>query len=123
MNKSPLSRSSLSPRNLVVKPFVEEEAAWAAFLTLPQLVVDRSNFAATTQALADRFAIAGGLYQHGEAVDPFAHVDEAQRQMHLYVRRKQRRHATVSASVISMATNAGGASSCFHRRRTRPSIP
>lgn len=23
------------------------------------------------------------LHQHGEAVDPFAHVDEAQRQMHL----------------------------------------
>jgi transposase len=45
------------------------------------------------------------------------------RQMHLYVRGKQRRHATVSASVISMETNAGGASSCFHRRRTRPSIP
>jgi len=68
MNKSPPSRSSLSSRNLIVKPSVEEEAARAAFLALPQLLVDHSNLAATTKALADRFAIAGGLFEQGPHV-------------------------------------------------------
>jgi len=68
MNKSPPSRSSLSSRNLIVKPSVEEEAARAAFLALPQLIVDHSNLAATTKALADRFAIAGGLFEQGPRV-------------------------------------------------------
>src|ERR1700712_3860855 len=80
------------------------------------------------QVARERILLQHALHQHGQAIDALAHVDEAQAQMHLYVRREQGRHDTglstlAATSVISTATKAGGASSCFHRRRTRPSIP
>jgi hypothetical protein len=70
------------------------------------------------------------LHQHGEPVDALAHVDVAQRQVHLYALGEQCRHGALSwpraapSSMILTATNVGTAvSSCFHRNRMRAAIP
>jgi hypothetical protein len=51
-----------------VKAPVEGDRASATFCSLPQLVVDHANLPATVKALAERFAIAGGLFEQGSHV-------------------------------------------------------
>jgi hypothetical protein len=73
MNKS--LRHSI--RSLAVNAPIEEDGASATFwATLPQLVVDQSNLASTAQALAEHFAIAGGLFEQGSHVVKIVHAPD-----------------------------------------------
>jgi hypothetical protein len=53
---------------LAVKAEIEDGASATSWATLPELIVDRSNLAAAAKALADRFAITGGLFEQGSTV-------------------------------------------------------
>jgi hypothetical protein len=90
-------------------------SGWVRATTLERVIISPTHWRLWLEGILLQHA----LHQHGEAVDALPHIDEAQGQMHLYVRREQGRHHAVSASVAAVII----ASSCFHRRRTRPSMP
>jgi hypothetical protein len=74
MNSSPPEPISPLFGSLAVKAQIEGDGASASsWATRPLLIVDSSNLAATAQSLAERFAIAGGLFEQGSHVVKIIH--------------------------------------------------
>jgi hypothetical protein len=79
-------KESLGPPNvllsgrLVANVPIEGDGASATYwAVLPQLIVDRSNLAATAKALAERFAVTGHLFEQGFQVVKIVHSPDGDR--------------------------------------------
>jgi hypothetical protein len=79
MNEPLSPPNSSRGRSLAVKGRIEEGARATSWATLPQLIVDHSNLAATAKALAERFVIAGGLFEQGSQVVKIIHSPDGDR--------------------------------------------
>src|SRR6516164_10267039 len=98
----------------MLEPFGEQAKPGA--IPIDNLDQVRSGAAPEHEQVAgERILAQHALYQHGEAIDALAHIDEAQGQVHLHVRREQACHGVSlspsgATSLISTVTKAGGAS-------------